>query len=296
MSNKHDTSTPNVVDDPVGNVKSLYAPAARAFVRRDVALTQTLLEAAFVTLNAHPPLVDKAHDPMANLRRKWDLLRITLETTVYTSSSSSLTIPTNTSSSDAPIPLKSLPSSLQEVLQRQPQEVTESLLSRSLGLWTPDGCQPSALYLPVSIISALVFAALRVGCTDVARQIIETWLAHRNEVASAPNMPGSHLFDLSAEGYGKILDIYCLQVLPRLGEWDYAMEFLKYEPELSLDKRKVCCIRSVIECILTRRPNIVLIAHLHFPKNITHPSDDSRRPDLALTTVVIPLLWCLQPW
>jgi len=32
--------------------------------------------------------------------------------------------------------------------------------------------------------------------------------------------------------------VYCLQVLPRLGEWDYAMEFLKYEPELSHEKKK----------------------------------------------------------
>lgn len=240
MSGKHDILTPNVLDDPVGNVKSLYAPAARAFVRRDVALTQTLLEAAFATLSAHPPLLDTINDLMVNMRRKWDLLRITLETTVYTSSSPLITITSTASSSDAPISLKSLPSSLQGVLELQPHQLVDSLLSRSLNLWTPAGCHPSALYLPVSINSALVFAALKVDCADVARQVIETWLAHRAEAVSAPNTPGSHLFDLSSEGYEKILDIYCLQVLPRLGEWDYAMEFLKYEPELSLDKRKVC--------------------------------------------------------
>jgi hypothetical protein len=245
MSAKHNASTPIGVDDPVGNVKSLYAPAARAFVRRDVTLTQTLLEAAFVTLSAHPPLLDKVDGPMANLRRKWDLLRITLETTVYTSSSP-LTISATASTPDAPIPLKSLPSSLQAVLDLQPSQLVESLLSRSLKLWTPDTYHPSVLYLPVSIISALVFAALKVDCADAARRMIETWLAHRSEAASAPNMPGSHLVDLSPEGYEKILDIYCLQVLPRLGEWDYAMEFLKYEPELSLDKRKVCGVISVV--------------------------------------------------
>ena len=246
MSIKHNASTTIALDDPVGNVKSLYAPAARAFVRRDVALTQTLLEAAFVTLNAHPPLLDKVDDPMANLRRKWDLLRITLETTVYTASSPPLAISITSSTPDVSIPLKSLPSSLQAVLELQPSQLVESLLSRSLKLWTPDTHHPSALYLPVPIISALVFAALKVGCADAARQTIESWLAHRSEAASVPNIPGSYLVDLSAEGYEKILDVYCLQVLPRLGEWDYAMEFLKYEPELSLDKRKVRGAISIV--------------------------------------------------
>lgn len=243
MPKKHSSRNPNSLDDPVGNVKSLYPPAARAFVRRDVALTQTLLEAAFVTLDAHPTLVNKINDPMVNMRRKWDLLRITLETTIYTSCTNSSIV--NTSLPDPPVPIETLPPSLRSILTLQPAALIESLFQRSLKLWTPDGHPSSPSYLPVPITSALVFAALKVDCADVGRNLIETWLALRSEAASAPDLPTAHLVDVSSEGYEKILDVYCLQVLPRLGEWEYAMEFLKYEPELSLGKRKVSCITHI---------------------------------------------------
>lgn len=242
MTNKPSSAASNL-DDPVGNVKSLYGPAARAFVRRDVALTQTLLEAAFATLDSHPSQVTTAHDPMANLRRKWDLLRITLETTVYTSTSSTSTA---VSSADAPISMEKLAPPLNAILSLQPSMLIDSLLERSLKLWAPDGSPASVSYLPVSIISALVFAALKVDCADAGRNLIETWLSQRAEAAATPQAPTLHLIDLSIEGYEKILDVYCLQVLPRLGEWEYAMEFLKYEPELSVDKRKVRCLVFIL--------------------------------------------------
>lgn len=237
------SSSSGGVDDPVGEVKSLYAPAARAFVRRDVALTQTLLEAAFATLSSHPPLPTAVHDSMANMRRKWDLLRITLRTTVYTSTSSAPTTSITSPSSETSIPIETLPPSLQTILSLEPPMFIDSLLQTSLKLWAPNGHALFTSYLPVSIICALVFAALKVDCAGAGRNIIETWLAQRGDASATIDAPPSHLIDLSLEGYEKVLEIYCLQVLPRLDEWEYAMEFLKYEPELSIDKRKVSFLK-----------------------------------------------------
>ena len=63
--------------------------------------------------------------------------------------------------------------------------------------------------------------------------MIEDWLARRGQ------------FDDSledGEGYEKVLDIYSLHVLPRLEQWDYAREFLQYENQLPLERRKVGCL------------------------------------------------------
>lgn len=40
-------------------------------------------------------------------------------------------------------------------------------------------------------------------------------------------------------GYDKVLEIYCLLVLPKLEQWDYAKEFLQFESELSEPRREV---------------------------------------------------------
>ncbi|KAJ3480784.1 hypothetical protein NLI96_g8103 [Meripilus lineatus] len=68
----------------------------------------------------------------------------------------------------------------------------------------------------------LVLASLKTGCPEIGRQMIEDWLSKRN--------PASSYQDL--DGYTKIIELYTLQVLPALEEWDYASEFLQYEPEL----------------------------------------------------------------
>ncbi|KAF8318481.1 hypothetical protein DL93DRAFT_394445 [Clavulina sp. PMI_390] len=233
---KNGGASAKVFDDPMRNVKSLYAPAARAFVQRDVALTHTLMEAAFAILNAHPIQLAAAQDSSVNLRRKWDVLRITLETTVYTSASPTFT--PGSSSADAPISPDKLPASLRSILSTSPPDLVDSLVQRSLTLWAPQGYASAPSFLPVSIISALAFAAIKLDCAPAGRSLIETWLAQRGEVVANPDTLISPLVDITAEGYEKILDVYCLQILPRLGEWDYAMEFLKYEPELPIDKRK----------------------------------------------------------
>lgn len=77
--------------------------------------------------------------------------------------------------------------------------------------------------------------------------MIEEWLARRPiQRAASPNFPatGNALRNgkriAGDDGYAKVVDVYCLHVLPRLGDWEYALEFLKYETELPEEKRSVC--------------------------------------------------------
>lgn len=79
---------------------------------------------------------------------------------------------------------------------------------------------------------------MKLGCCDVGRGIIEDWLARRPEDSSAQGLAG----------YTKVLELYCLQVLPRLGEWEYTQDFLQYEREMEVNVREVS--NSVILLVL----------------------------------------------
>ena len=61
--------------------------------------------------------------------------------------------------------------------------------------------------------------------------MIEDWLARKNpEILSSGE---------GRLGYIKILELYCLHILPRLEEWDFAQDFLQYERELDAEMRQV---------------------------------------------------------
>ena len=62
--------------------------------------------------------------------------------------------------------------------------------------------------------------------------MIEDWLAKHGQETDADDL----------KGYAKVLELYCLHVLPRLQDWDYAEDFLTYERELPDDVRQVCLI------------------------------------------------------
>lgn len=196
-------------------LRSLYPRAANAFLHRDFALTHTLLTSAFalVAPPAHSP-----EDEIAASRRKWDILRITVETTVYSS-------PHNVEGTDA------FPAALRETQSLSPQSLVESFHSRSLHLFTPSNPpqKPSSSFLPHQILHALVFSSLKLGCHDVGRRMIEDWLARRPQALSAEGR----------SGYTKVLNLYILEVLPRLDEWEYAQDFLQYEGELDAEVRRV---------------------------------------------------------
>ncbi|KZT02282.1 uncharacterized protein LAESUDRAFT_738864 [Laetiporus sulphureus 93-53] len=208
-------TSPTSSNSTAAALRSLYPRAARAFLQRDTALTHALLASAF-TLLAPPPAGAGTPDPLAGQRRKWEILRITFETTLYAA-------PAAQDSDTVALPLR-------EDLLLSPQPFIATVYNRSLALFTPahPPRKPTAAFLPAQILVTLVLASLKLGCTQVGRGMVEEWLARRGGEEGAED----------AEGYAKVLELYCLHVLPRLEEWDYAEEFIQLEMELPLETRK----------------------------------------------------------
>ena len=198
-------------------LRSLYPRAARAFLQRDVSLTHSLITSAFSLI--HPPTsLATAGDTLASQRRKWEILRITFETTLYASPPSH--------------DPESLPSALRANLMLTPEPLMTALHSRSLHLFTPSDPSQKATsaFLPGQILVTLVLASLKLDSPDVGRGMIEDWLAKHAQETDAGD-PGV---------YAKVLELYCLHVLPRLQDWEYAEDFLAYERDLAPDVRQVC--------------------------------------------------------
>jgi hypothetical protein len=81
-----------------------------------------------------------------------------------------------------------------------------------------------------------VYSSLKLNAPDAGRVMIEDWLAVREpQYANAHGDEGEG----EGDGYAKVLELYCVHILPKLGLWDYAKEFLGYESELSADRREV---------------------------------------------------------
>ncbi|KAF8071787.1 hypothetical protein FPV67DRAFT_897307 [Lyophyllum atratum] len=208
------SSTPT--STTTATLRTLYNRAARAFLLRDISLTHSLIESAFAVI--HPP--NAIPDALAEHRRKWDILRITLESTAYSS---------------PPSPHETLPESLKANKARSPHTLLTTLHGRSIALFSPANEQPNvnSTHLPSQVLITLVYSSLRLDCPDAGRIIIEDWLSRR-DVSSAAARDG----EATSGGYEKVLELYCLQVLPKLEQWDYAQEFLQYEGELSASVRE----------------------------------------------------------
>ena len=113
-----------------------------------------------------------------------------------------------------------------------PEALITMLHGRSLHLFTPttDPPQkPTAAFLPGQILVTLVLASLKLDCPDVGRAMIEDWLAKHGQESDADD----------PKAYAKVLELYCLHVLPRLQDWEYADDFLAYERELPSEVRQV---------------------------------------------------------
>lgn len=209
----------------LNTLRSIYSRAARAFLHRDISLTYSLIADAFTLLPAPPsPHIQSfgqggTQELFADQRRKWDILRITLEVTVYNSPpDDSATIP-------APLRSNAMLSS---------SSLITALHTRSLQLFTPDGAgRPETAWLPSPVLVTLVLASLKTDCAVVGRWMVEEWLARRGSVHLVPTGPAEK------DGYEKVLEVYCLNVLPVLEEWDYAVEFLEYEGELAPERKQV---------------------------------------------------------
>ncbi|KAH7884405.1 WD40-repeat-containing domain protein [Phlebopus sp. FC_14] len=192
-------------------LQSLYSRATRAFLHRDIVLTTTLIESAFTMLQSPPT---PTPDPLDPHRRKWDILRITLESTIYSSHPERDT----------------LPASLRETLLLSPQSFVATAHARSLALFTPSLLprKPTSAFLPHQVLITLVASSIKVECPTVGKELVEDWLANR----------GQYEFVISTgEAYERVLELYCLRILPLLEEWDYAKEILLYERELSSEKK-----------------------------------------------------------
>ena len=201
---------------------ALYNRAAHAFVHRDITQTHQLIEDAFAII--HPPTVSL--DALTEHRRKWDILRITVEITIYSS---------------PPSRPDDLPDSLRHNLIESPPSLITSFYARSLALFTPLSSakqKPTAAYLPPQVLITLVYASLRIDCPDTGRAIIEDWLSRR-DISLSTLEPSISSEATKKNGYEKVLELYCLQILPKLEQWEYAREFLEYEGELSHVAREV---------------------------------------------------------
>ena len=208
-------TSPTAQTSTSATLRSLYNRAGRAFVLRDIPLTYSLIQSAFALLS--PPRA--VPDPLGDHRRKWDILRITFESTVYAS---------------PPPSTETLPESLRIILSESAKALSMSIYNRSLSLFTPsneNSAQKTTLnaaYLPSQVLTTLVYSSIKLDAADVGRVMIEDWLARREPQ-----------YTVEEEGYAKILDLYCIHILPRLEQWEYATEFLQYENELPERKREV---------------------------------------------------------
>jgi hypothetical protein len=195
-------------------LRPLYVRAARAFLHRDIVLTHSLLTSAFALIT--PPLTG-APDSLSEHRRKWDILRITVDVTVYAT---------------PPADVALIPAALRSNALLSGAAFLTSLHSRSIRLFAPrDGPTPNPAFLPSSVILTLALSSAKIGYPAAGRCIVEEWLACRPPI------------DVSIDiGYEKVLDVYCLTILPALGEWTYAKQFLAYETELPVQNREVIYI------------------------------------------------------
>lgn len=209
-------SSPSPPAQPRSNtaatLRPLYTRAARAFLSRDIVLTHSLLSSAFALI--FPPLTP-APDSLTEHRRKWDVLRITLEVTVYTA---------------PPADTASIPAALRSNALLSAAALLASLHARSLRLFVPaDGPAPNSAFLPPQVLVTLALSSAKIGCPAAGRGIIEEWLACRTPTTTAT----------AEDGYEKVLEVYLLSILPTLGEWAYAKQFIGYESDLPVQSREV---------------------------------------------------------
>jgi hypothetical protein len=240
--------------EAISKLKPAYSHAARAFLHHRIEEAHTLVEEAFELLQ---PPASQENDQLSTYRRKWDILRITLETTLYTTPVSGSapkhngklghiaqpSTSSNVSTPDAPhspngstSPRSKSP--LDDPLLLSPPSLLATLHTRSLKLFTPPLERPNSRFLPASVLVALVLASLKLDCPQVGRGMIDDWLANRDPLGLGSDDPVVAKKE-EKEGYEKVVEVYCLHVLPRLSEWDYSKEFLDSEIEMRPAKREV---------------------------------------------------------
>ncbi|PWN52241.1 hypothetical protein IE53DRAFT_409595 [Violaceomyces palustris] len=227
---------------------------------------------------------DNHHDPdLLKLCEKLSILRLTVSTSVYTHPSTHravldrITTPPSPSSLHHDANLEQTFSSLAKLLTKPPKELIAQLWSEALQLFSaPSASIPQAqshsldptpetllmaLELPPSVVSASIMAALRLDespqssgqGTLAARQICEWFLA---SFSAAPPQPlPTTISDQKAAAYQRVVELYALHLLgSRLGEWEYAREFVGYSSLADADKAELLSRLDSAESHISSRP------------------------------------------
>ena len=217
----------------------LYERAKHAFLQRDLLVANELLTQAFSQLGpssgGQSTDVDVDADALDSQRRKWDILRITLHTTLYTSQASDQRINLPSSSPGLRFNPASLP----------PYQFLQGLHSQSLKLFNAASAMPSIGKVPDQVVLLLVVSAVKLGEVHLAKEWVEDWLVRR-DASSTSSSPSIMDGSLTPTSYERIVDVYILHVLPRLGLWDDATEFMRYESEMNEDTKEVSFHRCVM--------------------------------------------------
>ncbi|KIM33288.1 hypothetical protein M408DRAFT_326063, partial [Serendipita vermifera MAFF 305830] len=85
--------------------------------------------------------------------------------------------------------------------------------------------------VPDQVVLLLVVSAVKLGEVHLAKEWVEDWLVRR-DVSSVNSSSPTTTEPATPTSYERIVDVYILHVLPRLGLWDDATEFMRYESEM----------------------------------------------------------------
>lgn len=207
-------------------LRVLYERAKHAFLQRDLLVANELLTQAFSQLGpptlSYGPSAETDADSLDSQRRKWDILRITLHTTLYTLQSSDQRLTSTNSTPASHFTQASLP----------PYQFLQGLHSQSLTLFNPQNTLPSIGKVPDQVVLLLVVSAVKLGEVQLAKEWVEDWLVRRDTSGMSSNTTTTEGV-ATPTSYERIVDVYILHVLPRLGLWDDATEFMRYESEMN---------------------------------------------------------------
>jgi hypothetical protein len=219
--------------------RSLYTRATTSFVKKEFVVAYEVAENGLGLLNrtrAHTHTAhhatsleqDEDEDGMEEWKIKWDILRLTIEALVYCE-------PSLIHSSEKG--KTKIPNTLEELLTSySPDALVEKMYGRSLELFFGSGGLLSvSVPLPASVALTLVMAGLKVGAVERSRGIAEEWFALRDE-AEETNAQGNE--EKEKIGHRKMLRVYGERILPMLGEWDEALQWIEGS-KLEKDEKEV---------------------------------------------------------
>lgn len=278
---QNSSHSPNDKSSAKSALRTLYDKAKHAFLQRDLVTADKLLNQAFLQLPP-PPLSHSQPgtrdiDGLDSQRRKWDILRITLWTTLFVSRGD------GSDKTSCPVHLA-------------PYQFLQKLHSNSLRLFTPTTAQESSSRqaqgdeeftanignVPDQVVFLLIVSALKLDELRVAKEWIEDWLVRRDPSSTSDSPPNTTVDGPNGKeqmtSYEKIVDVYVLHVLPRLGLWDDATEFLRYETEMNESVKQVSIYLYFIILIVSDAINSLAYLQLaQCPASVL----PSRQPDLV---------------